>query len=627
MNRYAIAGALAALAVVSLPGCGESNPLELADKETAPGECAPDPAPTNLCDVPITMSDGAIMRVNVSLPAAAEGCRFPVILEVTGYNKGVSDYNGCGTVKAGQVARGYATIMGDDRGTGSSDGVWDRYGPRTRQDYGDILDWIQAQPWSNGRVGTTGTSYSAGTAIIFAIEDAKRMKAGKPQAIYGVWGNLMMSDMYRDYPHVGGFANNGFTVPWLGLVVGLSAPPPTTANDDPMAFETWFERNTSRQILFDLTAGALVGEDSAYDNEFYKTHSPGYESELVTAPIAWTGGWFDIFQRGESEWWFRKLPNARLKKMWMQPLTHTGFGGSPDLWDDQGIGTEGEVLDRWWDHTLKGVANDIPSMPNVNLQVMGADTWYRGNDWPAPAYTRFYFTEGESGSAVSLHDGVMASAPGAEPGADEIEWNSAAGMCSRTTIQWSGGFVGGIAGGHPCEFDNRDDEHMALTYTTAPLEQDLTIAGRITADFWIEATRPDAALVVKLTDVAPDGKSTQVVSGHLIARHSAVDWEQSVVGPDGIVIQPFHPFTRAAEQALLPNIPTRMLVELFPAANTFLAGHRLRVAITTSDNPVFSIPAPWLADMTGGQIRLLRGPAYPSHVVLPVVATVAPAAD
>jgi uncharacterized protein len=613
----------AAIAGVLLAGCGESSPPAVS-RATAPAvACTPDPAPTHLCNVPIPMADGVTLRANVSLPAAAPGCRFPLILEITGYNKGAGEYSGsCGTVKADQVARGYATMMVDDRGTGASGGVWDRYGERTRRDYYELLDWIQAQPWSDGAVGTTGTSYAAGTAIMLAIEDGRRVRDGKPQAVKAVWGDLMMSDMYRDYPHVGGFANNGFTVPWLGLVLGLSAPPPTTAREgDPEAFETWFERNTSRQILFDLTVGALLGEDDAYDNEFYRTHSPGYGGENVIAAVAWTGGWYDIFQRGSAEWWFRKLPNAKMKRLWMQPLYHTGFGGNSDQWAAQGIGSKAEVKDRWWDHHLKGVANDIPRLASVNLQLTGSNVWYRGADWPAPAYTRFYLAEGQSGTARSLHDGVLSRAAPAEIGADTVPFNVTSGMCSRTTIQWSGGFVGGLGGGHPCEFDNRDDEQLALTYTTEPLAQDLTVAGRIAADLWISSTRPDTALVVKLLDVGPDGASVQVASGHLIARHRAVDWEQTVTGPDGMVVQPFHPFTREAESLLTPNVPTRMLVEIYAVAHTFAAGNRLRVAVTTSDHPVFSIPAPWLADMEGGEVTLLRSATYPSHLVLPLTAT------
>jgi predicted acyl esterase len=64
-----------------------------------------------------------------------------------------------------------------------------------------------------------------------------------------------------------------------------------------------------------------------------------------------------------------------------------------------------------------------------------------------------------------------------------------------------------------------------------------------------------------------------------------------------------------------------MLVEIYAVAHTFAAGHRLRVAVTTSDHPVFSIPAPWLADMEGGEVTLLRSATYPSHLVLPLTAT------
>lgn len=600
--------AIAAAMLVSLTGA-------------VPAQGQDAPAPVTHCDVPILMSDGAEMRGHVTHPGA-DG-RYPVVLEITGYNKGSGDYGGrCGVSRADLVERGYATMVVDDRGTGASEGKWDRYGPRTRQDYGEILDWIQAQPWSNGRVGVTGTSYSAGTAFMTAIEDGKRMAQGKPRAVHAVWANVPMSDMYRDYPHVGGFVNNGFTAPWLGLVAASSAPPPSTFGDEPDAPRTWLGRWTNlKDMQVPLTAGALAGGERAYDDEdFYRSHSPGNGAELITAPVAWTGGWFDIFQRGAVDWW-HLLRNAPVKKMWMQPIYHIG---GENVFSEQGIGTQGEVLDAWWDRWLKDEKNGVDRLPDVNLWRMGERSWYHGRDWPAPEYTRYYLSDGTSGSASSLHDGVLSTAPPEKAGRDVMPFNAAAGACTRSTAQWSGGFVGGLASPQ-CVNDNRSDEVNALTYTTEPLDSDVEVTGMITADLWASVSAKDTAFVVRLLDVAPDGTSTQVAGGWLIGRHRAVDESKSLYARGGrgmkgqVLIRPFHPFTQEAEKLLQPNLPTNFKIEVYPTSNVFQKGHRIRMAITTSDSSSMAIPEPWLAQMVDGEVELIRSAQYPSHIQLPVI--------
>ena len=595
--------------------------------------CLPAPAQVEivtLCNVAITASDGAELRANVSYPDG--GGRFPTVVEITGYNKGSADYGGnCSDVRPELVQRGYAALTMDDRGTGASEGEWDRYGPRTRLDYRELLDWIQAQDWSDGKVGATGTSYSAGTSFALAAEDGTRIAEGKPQAVYAVWGNVPMSDMYRDYPHVGGFVNQGFTVPWLALVAATSSPPPSTIGEDPDAPETWLGHFTNLQDMHvPLTAGAQSGGPRAYDDdEFYRQHSPGYRSERIRAAMAWTGGWFDIFQRGAVDWWSR-LPNAAAKKMWMQPIYHVG---GENVWGEQdwcGAGycaldtvSQAELVNLWWDRWLKGEDNGADAVPNINLWRMGERSWYHGDDWPEPVYTPLYFAAGPTASASSLVDGALSPEPPAQAGGDSMMYTDLAGACTRSTAQWSGGFVGGLAE-TDCQTDNRNDEINAITYTTEALETDVEVTGMITADIWAASTAPDTALVVRLLDVAPDGTSTQVAAGHLIGRHRALDPEKTLYATrsDGerVVIRPFHPFDVEHEQLLTPGEPTNFKVEIYPTSNVFAAGHRIRIAVTTSDLPAMTVPTPWHLDMLGGELTILRSPEHPSHVLLPLVA-------
>src|SRR2546423_11438850 len=162
-------------------------------------------ASTSICNAPIQMSDGVTLRANVFLPS--DSGRFPVVLTTTGYNKDVGNPTGTqcsGGSAAGLAAsntklldHGIAVMILDDRGTGASEGRWDSWGQRTQDDYPEVLDWIQAQKWSDGKVGTQGTSYMGITSFLMAEADAQRVREGKPRAVKAIWANVPMADAYR----------------------------------------------------------------------------------------------------------------------------------------------------------------------------------------------------------------------------------------------------------------------------------------------------------------------------------------------------------------------------------------------------------------------------------------------
>lgn len=548
--------------------------------------------PVSMCNVPIRMSDGVTLRANVFLPSAGGG-RVPTALTVTGYNKDAAAAPGQCSTSAGIVAanaklldEGYAIMVLDDRGTGASEGAWDSWGERTQQDYGELLDWIQAQGWSDGKVATDGTSYMAITSLLVAEKDAERVAAGKPRAVQAVWADVPMADAYRDVTFHGGAVDSGFIPLWLGLVQVLS---PQHLPD-----------NAS------FAAGKIVdsalGGDSAYDGPFYRLRSPIERIRKLTIPVALTGGWWDIFQRGEPLLWER-LVNSRRRVLWMTPNYHGN--PDPDAWAAQGIGPEDEVMARWFDRWVKGESNATDRLHSVNLYTMGADRWQALDQWPAPGtrYTRYYLGAGHS----------LGGAPPAAAGADTAPLLPVSSPCSRLSAQWTAGLV---ALG-PCETDNRTYEASSLTYTTPPLGRDTEVTGLITADLWAELTSSDGTLVAVLSDVAPSGESTQVTAGFLLASQRAVDRSRSTIGPDGLVIRPWHPFTRESQEAVTPGKPERYVVEIYPTSQVFKAGHSIRLTIGTANTPSTTTPVTSLLNSVG-QMRMLHGPAYPSSVVLPV---------
>ncbi|HEX4735116.1 MAG TPA: CocE/NonD family hydrolase [Thermoleophilaceae bacterium] len=568
--------------------------------------------PVSICNAPIEMSDGVTLRANVFLPQP--DARVPVVLTVTGYNKDTNNPFGLNCSSDSALAsgnqklldKGIGIMIVDDRGTGASEGRWDSWGQRTQDDYGEVLDWIQAQKWSNGKVGMNGTSYMGITSFLATEQDAERVREGKPRAVQAVWANVPMADAYRDVTFHGGAIDAGFIPLWLGLTSGLSDIPPSNYFDDPAAATQTYAGHIANG--FDFAAQRMIdattGGDGAYDGPFYRLRSPIEHIKDVRVPTAITGGWWDIFQRGEPLL-YESLVNAPVKKIWMMPQYH----GGPDTasWNKQNIGDELDVEAAWFDHWLNGANNGVEKLPPVNLYTMGAEKWQHLSRWPLPNtdYTPYYLGDGKS----------LGTAKPATPGRDETPLLPASSPCSRMTAQWTAGLTSG-----PCDTDNSSWEATGLAYTTPPLQKDTELTGLVKATVYAELTSAkDATLVAVLSDVDPStGTSNQITSGFLLASQRALDKKKSWYSPDGQLIRPWHPFTRASQELVTPNDPTEYQIEIYPTSQVFKKGHQIRLTIGTADTPATETPLPDLVNETG-TITLLHGPAYPSNVLLPVI--------
>ena len=560
-----------------------------------------------LCNTPITMSDGTILRANIWLPDTP-GVKAPTVLTATGYNKdatspaGLSGCSGAGGIASADTSladKGYAVMLLDDRGTGASQGKWDSWGARTQQDYREVLDWIQAQPWSDGSVATTGASYMGITSFLIAEQDAIRVKEHKPRAVKAIWADVPMSDAYRDVTFHGGAIDAGFIPLWLGLTQSLSSvPPSTTATDPAGALPVWLDHlRNGYDFPAQTVASATTGGDQAYDGPFYRLRSPGTRAASIRIPVVITGGWWDIFQRGEPML-YEQLKNAPVKKLFMSPHYHTTSGPAAE---DAGL------KNKWFDRWLKGVDNGVENTPNVNLYTMGADKWEHFPRWPVPGitYTRAY---------LAPDKGMSFTRPATGDG-DKAPLLPVSSPCSRMSAQWTAG----AAAAPPCETDNRTFEATSLTYTTPPLGKDLQITGPVMANVWAEITSKDATLVAVLSEVDPSGASNQISAGFLLASQRAVDKQRSWYGPGRVMIRPFHPFTRASQQAVTPNDPALYRIEIYPTSNRFKKGDQLRLTIGSANTPATATPVPDLTNELGGEIRVLRGGQYDSNVVLPVL--------
>lgn len=556
-------------------------------------------------NVPIEMPDGVTLRANVERPAA-DG-EFPALIVQTPYNKDGGVNVALGGAARYFVQRGYPVVTVDVRGTGSSEGEWDSFGPKEQRDGADVVRWVRRQPWSNGKVGLWGPSYMAITQLYTAAQQPKGLKA--------IFPIVPMGDGYRDIVFSGGQVNISFIPLWLGLVTagGLTPSPSALDPADPLGSLT----SALTALISHATGGvnfqastvldATSGGTTAYDGPFWKTRSPLEVLHRIEVPTFVTGGHHDLFQRGEPLV-YERLKNEVPARLLMGPWTHVG-GSSGEGLPRDGVPALSSIALRWFDRYLMGRkrATQISKMPRVTQYVYGQERYRTFRDWPNPRLEpRRRFLRGDG--RLSVRPPAGGEAP------QTFLQQPLSGVCTQSTVQWTAGLGEAI----PCTRDNRFDELGSAVYTTPPVKRPMHLIGPALADLWVTTTAREAVLSVRVTDVAPDGSSTELTAGWLAAGFRALDRRRSrFVG--GELLQPWHPFTKRSMLPVTPGKPTRMRIEIFPTAAVIKPGHRLRFTVGPSDFPHQVPPLPQLTSSLAGQVEILTDPAHPSFIQIPGV--------
>ncbi|MBP7132505.1 MAG: CocE/NonD family hydrolase [Aquabacterium sp.] len=597
----------------------------------------------------ITTSTGDKLSVRVSVPANFWGQqvsgKFPVILTQTAYRNGLGQL--LGSIATGDttliiggkddymIRRGYITVAVDAWGTGMSTGETQLIGEAEQQAYGEAVKWVTQQPWFNGNLGLAGTSYLGITSMLTAKQQHPSVKA--------VFAAVPMGDAFRGVVGVGGMMNAQFLSIWLPLTHGLSVGALNTLDQmlNPKLASTIKLANQQHIDAIDswylpTVQNGLNGQTgiATDDGSFWSVRSPIEGANQIKVPTFLVGGTNDIFQRDVPLMYEQVKRNANTKLL-VLPGSHVGsilklISGS------DGIPKGRHLLLQWFDQYLKGKSTGAANMPNVTQYVQGYGTdstqrYARTTDWPHPQMSaqRMYLREGKSLSAqapTSTEVAASVSEPVApvvtvERSGDSVKSDvtlNDGSKCSSSYDQWTLG-IGGILGGS-CYKDATKVEtaQKAAIYETPVLTTDLYLNGPIQADVWMTTTRTDAALAVRVDSVSPDGVATPITTGLMSARYRAVDTSRSRY-VNGIMIQPWHAYTAASAQNVVPGKPMLVPVEIFPNAALIRAGHKLRVAISASNQAQGVWPLPNQANANGGTTVILNSAEHPSSVVLPVV--------
>jgi putative CocE/NonD family hydrolase len=310
---------------------------------------------------------------------------------------------------------------------------------------------------------------------------------------------------------------------------------------------------------------------------------------------------------------FQRLQdNGVASRLLVGPWTHLQASTGPGLPAD-GIPSLDALALRWMDRYVRGDrdrALDRDVAP-VTYYEIGSGRWRTAARWlPRTVHAETYQLDGAAspGSPGSLVPGPVASA-----GRDRVYPVPVAGLCTRSTSQWTAGLVSGT----PCETDSRYNDLAGTAYQTAPLEHRVHLMGPLNARLFVSTTARDGMLAVHVEDVAPDGTVDRLTGGWQVLSHRALDRSRTV-RRDGEVLQPYHPFTRAARLPVSPGSVMRVDVEVFPTGAVLKRGHRLRVTVQAYDTPHLLATAPQTVDGAGGVITVHHSPRRRSRLVLPV---------
>lgn len=510
----------------------------------------------------VEMRDGVRLATDVYLPAGKGP--FPVILSRTPYNR-----EGMAGSAKSHVQDGTAFVAQDMRGRFASEGENIPFvgcGWEKHQDGVDTLEWLRKQPWCNGRIGTVGASAGGITQNLLA-----GATTNGPTAQYIV---VAAASLYHDGSYIGG------------------------------AFRKADMENWTTQNKFDTNALWLMRTHPSYD-DYWRALDTSLKFDVMNVPAVHQGGWFDMFAQATIDEFVgrqhRGAAGARGRQMLvMGPWDHSGpkkEGVGELRFPNNGM-PEGYGPGPWFEHYLHGASNGVERRPAIAYYVMGdtsrrdapGNEWRFADDWPVPATaTPYLFAPGGR---------LAAGGPAADASIVTYVFDP------TNPCPTIGGQNLTIARG-PMNQNRIEKRPDVVLFTTDPLAEPVEVTGRIAARIFLDSSAADTDLSVRFCDVYPDGKSYLITEGIRRARY-----RRSFEKPE----------------LLTPGRVEEIEVDCWSTSIVFNKGHRIRVAVTSSNYPHFDVNPgtgrPWSDD--GERVvqtnRIHCGAAQASCIVLPIVA-------
>jgi hypothetical protein len=459
------------------------------------------------------------------------------------------------------AGHGYASIRVDLRGSGNSDGVLqDEYLETELRDGEEVIRWIASQPWCSGSVGMIGISWGGFNGLQLAARGIPELGA--------IITVCSTDDRYADDVHYMGGCLLSDNLSWASTMFAYNSCPPDPAVVGDRWREMWLERLEHSGLWLDTWL-------RHQRRDAYWEHGSVCEDfSAVSCPVFAVSGWAD----GYSNAVFRLLqglsvPRKGLIGPWGHKYPHMAQPGPA-------MGFLQEAT-RWWDHWLAGVDRGLEQEPMLRVWMQDAITpnegdtyrpgrWVAESSWPSGRMKPYAYRlrpwglspenpgDGDSTADSDRH----AVSPTRSTDQSEIESLS---IRSPLSVGLFAGKWTSYSAGTDLPSDQREEDGGALVFETEPLDEPFELLGAPTVEVELSVDKPVAMLACRLSDVGEQQAVTRVTYGLLNLTHTE---------------------SHAEPAPLEPGRRYRVELRMNEIAQTFRAGHSIRLSISTSYWPL-----------------------------------------
>ncbi len=489
----------------------------------------------------IPTSDGTRLAARLWRPVSADAEPVPGIVEMIPYRKRDLTAKRDSVHHPYMAGHGYACLRVDLRGSGDSEGVLkDEYLEQELCDVEEVLAWLADQPWCNGRTGIMGISWGGFNGL--------QVAARRPPSLGAVVTVASTDDRYADDVHYMGGCLLTDNLSWASTMFAYTSCPPDPAIVGDRWRELWLDRIENSGLWLEQWLNHQRRDD------YWKHGSINEDFSAVQAPVFAVSGWAD----GYSNAVFRLLegldvPTKGLIGPWSHKYPHQGEPGPA-------IGFLQEVV-AWWDHWLKDQKdNGAVDGPELSIWMQDAvepatayderpGRWVGEPSWPSPRIEHVRHSLGRHSIRPP----------------DDPEPSPEVSIQSPLSVGQFGGKWCSYNAPPDLPYDQREEDGGAMIFDTEPLTERLELLGAPVVELRFSVDQPVAQVAVRLSDVAPDDAATRVSYGVCNLNHYD--------GPED-------------PQPLEPGEQRTVRVQLNGLAQSFPAGHRLRLSVSTSYWPV-----------------------------------------
>jgi putative CocE/NonD family hydrolase len=554
----------------------------------------------HLFGVRTPLRDGCVLVADVYLPSrGVEGC--PTVVIRTPYSKQNPLYTGPASYLA---EHGYAVFVQDVRGRGDSEGEFYPFFNNEGPDGYDTIEWVAEQPWSNGRIGMMSGSYCGWVQWCAA--------ARRPPHLVTMVSASAAARWFQQVP----FHNGVFTMPALPWLFGLRGHMP----QDRTLIANWTEVLYHLPLIMtDEFMGVEMPvwkewlEHSRFDEFWQSRRLQPADFAAVTQPVLHITSTYDGTQPGALFVWEGAQAYSSAageQRMLFGPWDHLGAAssfqkptlGGVDFGPDSALDIN-DLHRRWFDRWLKEIPSDeFDTVARVFFT--GVNRWEDAGTWPPPGeYRSWYLQSGGSANSAS-GDGSLTPEPPGDEAADTFLYDPRDPVIDVPDIEVYNRPDPLNPVEPPLMRDFVERREDVLVYTSAVLERDLVVAGEPRIVLFGGSDAPDTEWHAWLTDVSPDGTSTTLVRGQMAAR-----FRESL----------------SEEHLMEPGMTYCFEFEMLSLAHVFSAGHRIRLAIASSDFPTYARnqntghPIGMDDEVRAARNVVVHSSAYPSRILLPTV--------